>query len=175
MAGFLLIIQPGWTDNDAAALAPQIICGGMDPQFSYAKNNLDIELNKLIDQRSNHYSFFSTSQIIPLIIEDPSTTIMTRNFMGCGAINSLSEAEIVSNSDFKNIAIKEICGDAFSTPITAVNLLNSALQNHVNLYPQNHMVVSSFKISEVSGSNDTVLKVVTGQNFTACASIVVSS
>lgn len=169
-----LLIQPVLADS--TILAPKIICGNISSQFLYASNNLSIELKSDADQHPDSHSFPSTSLIIPLITEKKdaftSQTVTTRNFIGCAAQNYLSDADIISNNNFQSEAIQQICGDAFSTPNAAVNILSAALQKNAELHPNNHMVILSFTVSVTENKDDDVSNGVATQNFKACASVI---
>lgn len=94
----LILFQTALADT-----APRVICGSADPRFSYASNNLNVQLKWAIDRHMDEYSFFSASQIIPLLTQNTinSQTVINRSFIGCAAINFLSEEEIISDNSFK--------------------------------------------------------------------------
>ncbi|GEM_PF-3869249 len=177
-AASLLSLQSALAENDPTIRTPQIICGEVDPNFSYANTNLSIALRTAAETHPDNTFFTSTYLIIPVTteIKDAATSqsVITRDFMGCAAQNYLSESEMISNNKFQNEVSQQICGDKFPLPKAAINLLNFALQN--NATPNKHMVISSFNIERVkeNSDNDSPNNVVT-QNFQACASVIISN
>lgn len=168
----LLVMQPVLADTD---LAPQTLCGGMDPVFSYANSKLNIQLNEDANQHSNNHPVAVTSKIFPVFKKEKdaktSKIITTKYFIACAAINYLSNTPL-NNNALPVVGPEQICGDEFGNPTVAVNILKEELDKKAALHSDKHMLISSFQVNVGSNNDDTDLSTsVFTQNFYACATV----